>query len=123
MDHEPRHYESGVQVMMEVIGAKWKIPILHQLLSGRKRTGELLHAIPGITQKVLTQQLRSLEKDGLVHRIVYRQIPPKVEYEISEYGLSLKETMVSLCDWGERHLDRLHGSSSPLLDNHYKDLA
>ncbi|NUU76649.1 winged helix-turn-helix transcriptional regulator [Paenibacillus xylanilyticus] len=119
MEAEIKKYESGVQAMLELVGGKWRILILHQLISGRKRTSELRRAIPAITQKVLTQQLRELERNGIIHRI--NQIPPKVEYEISEYGLTLQEIIDRICLWGENHLDRVYGDKNKVLENHFSD--
>ncbi|KAA8746586.1 winged helix-turn-helix transcriptional regulator [Paenibacillus sp. UASWS1643] len=116
-----KKYESGVQAMLELVGGKWRILILHQLISGEKRTSELRRAIPGITQKVLTQQLRELEKNEIIHRIIYPQIPPKVEYELTEYGLTLQEIIDRICLWGENHLDGVYGDKSRVLGNHFSD--
>lgn len=69
-----------------------------------------------ITQKMLTQQLRELEEDGVINRIVYNQVPPKVEYELSEYGQSLEEILNSLCAWGENHLTKLYGDKFSVLE-------
>ncbi|CCO63474.1 Uncharacterized HTH-type transcriptional regulator YtcD [Listeria monocytogenes serotype 4b str. LL195] len=100
-------YNIGVEATLEVIGGKWKPVILCHLREGKKRTGELKRLIPNITQKMLTQQLRELEKSGVIVRKVYEQIPPKVEYSLSEYGESLSEILNKLCLWGENHVDLL----------------
>ncbi|PUA38721.1 transcriptional regulator [Paenibacillus elgii] len=111
-----KKYRTGVEATLEVIGGKWKSIILYHLTTGKKRTNELRKLIPAITQKVLTQQLRELEKDGIIHRTVYHEIPPKVEYELSEYGLSLKSVLDSFCVWGEDHLDKVYGDKSAVLE-------
>ncbi|ETT52714.1 winged helix-turn-helix transcriptional regulator [Paenibacillus polymyxa] len=121
MEQEMKKYESGVQAMLELVGGKWRILILHQLISGKKRTSELRRAIPGITQKVLTQQLRELEKNEIIHRIIHPQIPPKVEYELTEYGLTLQDIIDRICLWGENHLDRVYGDKSRVLGDHFSD--
>ncbi|MNC71665.1 putative HTH-type transcriptional regulator YtcD [compost metagenome] len=90
--------------------------ILCHLTHGKKRTSELKHLLPNITQKMLTQQLRELEEDGIINRIVYNQIPPKVEYELSEYGLSLKGILDSLCAWGEQHITKVYGDKFTVLE-------
>lgn len=77
MEDKAKTYMLGIDATLEVISGKWKGIILHHLTSGRKRTYELRQLIPKITQKVLTQQLRELEKDGIIHRIIYNQVPPK----------------------------------------------
>ncbi|MEH7062213.1 winged helix-turn-helix transcriptional regulator, partial [Bacillus wiedmannii] len=90
-------------------GGKWKVHILCVLMDGKMRTSEIRQEIPNITQKVLTQQLRQLEADGIIHRTVYQEVPPKVEYTISEYGKSLMQIMDELCEWGKDHqMKRLH---------------
>ncbi|MCM3172489.1 MULTISPECIES: helix-turn-helix domain-containing protein [unclassified Paenibacillus] len=121
MEEVTKKYESGVQALLELVGGKWRILILHQLISGRKRTSELRRAIPAITQKVLTQQLRELEKHGIINRIVYYEIPPKVEYEISEYGLTLQNIIDQICMWGESHLDKMYGDKNKVLENRFSD--
>ena len=85
-----KKYNISVEATLEVIGGKWKCVILCHLTHGKKRTNELKRLMPDITQKMLTQQLRELEADGVINRIAYNQVPPKVEYELSEYGLSLE---------------------------------
>jgi DNA-binding HxlR family transcriptional regulator len=103
---EVTEYNIGVEATIDVIGGKWKPVILCHLKHGTMRTSELKKAIPHITQKMLTQQLRELEKDGIINRIVYQQVPPKVEYEISEYGSTLNELLEHLCKWGEFHIKK-----------------
>ncbi|MFD0589698.1 winged helix-turn-helix transcriptional regulator [Paenibacillus sp. GCM10027627] len=95
-----KQYNNRIEVVLDVIGGKWKTHILYHLTRGPIRTGELLRLVTGITQKMLTEQLRELEQDGLVIRKVYNQVPPKVEYSLTEYGESLKEVLKVLCDWG-----------------------
>lgn len=97
---ERKKYNISVEATLEVIGGKWKCVILCHLTHGKKRTSDLKRIMPAITQKMLTQQLRELESDGIVNRIVYNQVPPKVEYELSEYGWSLEPILNALCNWG-----------------------
>lgn len=85
------------------IGGRWKIPLVFHLMPGAKRFSELLRAMPGVTQKMLTQQLREMERDGLVQRKVFAQVPPKVEYSLTELGVSLKPVVEAMCRWGEAH--------------------
>lgn len=110
-------YNIGVEATMEVIGGKWKSIILCHLRHDTMRTGELRRAIPQITQKMLTQQLRELEADGIVCRHVYNQVPPKVEYSLSERGESLNLILNKLCKWGEQQIDdrRANGEEITLL--------
>ncbi|MCG7337898.1 helix-turn-helix transcriptional regulator [Staphylococcus sp. ACRSN] len=102
-------YNIGVEATIDVIGGKWKPVILcHLQNNGLMRTSALKRAIPSITQKMLTQQLRELENDGIINRIVYDQVPPKVEYELSEYGETLGKILSSLCYWGELHAEKMY---------------
>ncbi|MGH8002669.1 MAG: winged helix-turn-helix transcriptional regulator [Brasilonema sp.] len=96
-------YNCPVQVTLEVIGGKWKCVILWWLRRDAKRFGELRLLIPGMTQKVLTQQLRELERDGLIHRETYRQTPPRVEYSLTPYGETIRPITELMCDWGKSH--------------------
>lgn len=99
-------YNIGVEATMNIIGGKWKPIILCHLKHQTMRTGQLRRAIPNITQKMLTQQLRELEDDGIVDRKVYNQIPPKVEYSLTDYGDSLNRILEELCLWGEDNIER-----------------
>lgn len=103
-----RHeYYCTVELTLNVIGGKWKPIILYHLgQEGVRRFGELRQSIPNITQKMLTQQLRELEQDGLVHREVYAQVPPKVEYSLTAFGQSIIPVMHSLCQWGQSYEER-----------------
>jgi DNA-binding HxlR family transcriptional regulator len=94
-----------VERTLEVIGGRWKVLILRELFQGVKRFGQLHRALHGITQKMLTQQLREMEEDGIIHREVYLQVPPKVEYSLTSLGESLKPIIESMHEWGVRHLD------------------
>ncbi|WP_100488278.1 winged helix-turn-helix transcriptional regulator [Sporolactobacillus pectinivorans] len=111
-----KKYNISVEATLEVIGGKWKPVILCHLINGKKRTGELKRLIPNITQKMLTQQLRELEHDGIINRRVYNQVPPKVEYELSEYGETLKDVLHRLCLWGENHIRRTYGETEGHLE-------
>jgi len=112
-----KKYNISVEATLEVIGGKWKCVILCHLTYGKKRTSDLKRLMPGITQKMLTQQLRELEQDGIVNRIIYNQVPPKVEYELSTYGWSLKSILDSLCAWGETHIIRQYGDIYAVLED------
>ncbi|WP_430787260.1 winged helix-turn-helix transcriptional regulator [Virgibacillus flavescens] len=110
-----KKYNISVEATLEVIGGKWKTVILCHLTHGKKRTSELKRLMPDITQKMLTQQLRELEEDGVINRIVYKQVPPKVEYELSEYGASLEGILDSLCAWGDKHIVKFYGTKKGIL--------
>jgi DNA-binding HxlR family transcriptional regulator len=94
-----------VERTLAVIGGRWKVLILRELFPGVKRFGQLHRALNGITQKMLTQQLREMEEDGIIHREVYLQVPPKVEYSLTPLGESLKPIIHSMHEWAVRHLD------------------
>jgi len=94
-----------VERTLEVIGGRWKVLILRELFPGVKRFGQLHRALHGITQKMLTQQVREMEEDGIIHREVYLQVPPKVEYSLTPLGESLKPIIEAMHEWGVMHLD------------------
>ena len=102
-----RDYNCPVEAALDVIGGKWKPLILWWLHQRTHRFAELRRQMPGITEKMLTQHLRQLEADGIVHRQVYPTVPPKVEYSLTEYGLSLKRALRAICDWGRNHMERM----------------
>jgi len=97
-------YRCGVALTLEVIGGKWKGVILWHLLHKTLRFSQLQRRIPDVTQKMLTQQLRELEGDGLVHRQVYAEVPPRVEYSLTQKGESLRELLVFMCTWGKENV-------------------
>ncbi len=90
-----------VETTLMLIGDKWKVLILRDLLPGTKRFGELKKSIGTVSQKVLTAQLRDMERNGLVNRKVYPEVPPRVEYSLTELGRSLKPILDAMWDWGE----------------------
>ncbi|MDE7512044.1 winged helix-turn-helix transcriptional regulator [Pediococcus pentosaceus] len=102
-----RIYNIGVEATMDVIGGKWKPIILCNLRHGQQRPSELRRNIQGISQKMLTQQLRELEQDNIVVRKSYNTVPPKVEYYLSDYGRSLEKLLDTLCSWGKMHVSTL----------------
>ena len=95
-----------VEITMSLIGDKWKILIIRDLLTGTKRFGELKKSLGSITQKVLTNNLRQMEASGLVMRKVYAEVPPRVEYSLSETGLSLKPILDSMVSWGNDYREK-----------------
>ena len=88
------------ELTLAVIGGRWKVLILYQLFQGVKRFSELQRALPRVTQKMLTQQLREMERNGIVQRTVYPQVPPKVEYRLTPRGETLKPVVQAMCKWG-----------------------
>ena len=92
-----------VETTLTLIGDKWKVLILRDLMPGTKRFGELKKSVGNVSQKVLTVQLRAMEESGLVHREVYAEVPPRVEYSLTELGRSLKPILDSMWAWGEEY--------------------
>lgn len=92
-----------VETTLTLIGDKWKVLIIRDLMPGTKRFGELKRSIGGVSQKVLTSQLRQMEESGLLRRTVYPEVPPRVEYTLTELGYSLKPVLEALQDWGEAY--------------------
>lgn len=95
-----------VEITMGLIGDKWKVLIIRDLLTGTKRFGELKKSLNGITQKVLTNNLREMEVSGLVNRKVYAEVPPRVEYSLTETGWSLKPILDSMVVWGNSYREK-----------------
>lgn len=96
-----------VETTLALIGDKWKVLILRDLIPGTKRFGELQRSIGHVSQKVLTSNLRQMEADGLVERQVYAEVPPRVEYSLTELGESLKPILDSMWDWGLNYKENL----------------
>lgn len=92
-----------VETTLSLIGDKWKVLILRDLITGTKRFGELKKSIGTVSQKVLTAQLRNMEENGLIHRKVYAEVPPRVEYSLTELGQSLKPILDAMQNWGEEY--------------------
>ncbi len=101
-------YLCGLDAAMDVVSGKWKSLILWELDShGTRRFGELRRGLAGVSEKMLIQHLREMEEDGLVHREVYRQVPPKVEYSLTEHGRTLNDALQPLGDWGLARRERI----------------
>ena len=100
-------YTCGLDAAADVIGGKWKPRILWALHHGPRRFGELRNDVSGVTEKMLIQQLRELESRDIVHREVFHQVPPKVEYSLTKLGESLNLALAPLDEWGAEHLDEL----------------
>ncbi|URZ97957.1 winged helix-turn-helix transcriptional regulator [Bacillus subtilis] len=96
-----------VETTLDIIGGKWKGILLYHLIDGKKRFNEFRKLYPKITQRMLTLQLRELERDGVIHREVYKQVPPKVEYSLTEFGRTLEPVILHMKDWGEKYKDRI----------------
>lgn len=107
-----KQYYCSMELTLQIIGGKWKPLIIYRLgIDGTLRFSALKRLIPSITQKMLTQQLRELEADGVIHREVYPQVPPKVEYSLTELGQSVMPVMSNLCQWGMKY-EKWHAQST-----------
>ena len=93
----------GVETTITVVGGKWKPMILYALLSGPRRSGELMRLIPEVTERMLTLQLRELEAAGVIAREIYKQVPPKVEYSLTPFGQTIEPLLVLMEEWGEHY--------------------
>ncbi|GAB6174376.1 helix-turn-helix domain-containing protein [Paradesulfitobacterium aromaticivorans] len=102
-----QEYTCPVAVVQNVISGKWKIVILWQLSQKTRRFNELQKLLPEISQGILTQQLRELERDGLVHREVYKEVPPKVEYSLTDIGKSFIPVLEVIAEWADRYMSFL----------------
>jgi DNA-binding HxlR family transcriptional regulator len=102
--YREKEYTCGIDVTLAVVGGKWKASILWHLARETMRFSDLQRQFAETTRKMLTQQLRELEADGLVHREIYPQVPPKVEYSLTEKGRSLTPVLDMMCDWGREYL-------------------
>jgi DNA-binding HxlR family transcriptional regulator len=119
---KPRHtsYDCSpgcaVEATITLINGKWKCVMLYHLLSGTLRFNQLRRLVPSASQRVLTAQLREMEADGLITRIVYPEVPPKVEYLLSERGRSLESVLRELGAWGSDHMELFSNGGSPVID-------
>lgn len=118
-------YGCAVEATADIIGGKWKAVILYYLANGPRRFNELRRLLPEVTQRMLTLQLRELEQDGIVHREIYKEVPPKVEYSLTEFGASLGPIIIQMLDWGERYMEQIQarkeqkmlGTTEPTLSS------
>ncbi len=97
------------ETAISLLGSKWKLLILRELFKGMRRFGELARSVPGISQKMLTQQLRQMEEDGLVSRKIYPEVPPRVEYSLTDIGKSLSPILDAMHKWGAKY-QMMHGT-------------
>ncbi|MEV4332305.1 helix-turn-helix domain-containing protein [Streptomyces sp. NPDC049597] len=100
-------YHCGIDAAVDVVGGKWKPLILWALNAGTRRFGELRRQVEGVSEKVLIQQLRELEADGIVHREVYGEVPPRVEYSLTELGKALNTALEPLGAWGTAFMSEI----------------
>ena len=94
---------AGASLVVSLLADKWTIPLIHALARGTRRTNELKRLLPGVSQKMLTQTLRTIEEHGLIERKVFAEVPPRVEYSLTPLGRSLNEPLTIICDWTEQH--------------------
>ena len=113
---KPQAYGCGLEAALAVVGGKWKPIVLWHLAPGPRRFGELRRLVTGISEKMLIQQLREMEADGIVARKDFREIPPRVEYSLTEFGVSLAEALRPLCDWGREHMEPHRPGRRPRSD-------
>lgn len=102
------NFECPVEVSLDVLGGKWKGLILFHLQTEAKRFNELQRLLPGVTQRMLTRQLRELESDGIVNRKIYQQSPPKVEYSLTQFGMTLSPILEALHNWGQEYIHEIN---------------
>ncbi|KEQ28782.1 winged helix-turn-helix transcriptional regulator [Pedobacter antarcticus] len=105
----------GMALSMSVIGGRWKPAILCRLAYGTMRYGELKKAIDGISERMLVAQLREMEKDRIVQRIVYPEVPPRVEYQLTDLGRTMKPMLDAMSEWGNKYRDQIDAGSIELL--------
>lgn len=99
----------SVEATLSIIGGKWKGTILYRLFSDEMlRFNEIRRILPEVSQRTLTSQLRALESDGIISRTVHPEVPPRVEYRLTDYGRTLRDAIMALKDWGDRHKRRTH---------------
>ena len=101
-----------VEVSLMMIGEKWKVLILRELMTGTKRFGEIHGSINGVSQKVLTQKLREMESDGLINRVAYAEIPPRVEYSLTEIGRKFQPVIAAMQTWGNEYIAQMQGETN-----------
>jgi DNA-binding HxlR family transcriptional regulator len=105
-------YGCGLEAALDVIGGKWKPIVLWQLAPGPRRFGELRRLVTGISEKMLIQQLREMQADGIVERTDFQEVPPRVQYALTPFGISLTVALKPLCEWGSTHLIRIAKAKS-----------
>jgi len=106
-------FRCPVEACLEIIGGKWKGVILFHLLGGTKRFNELRRLMPDVTQRMLTRQLRELEADQIIVRTIYQEIPPKVEYSLTEFGETLEPILKMLQKWGMQYFEKITALRQP----------
>ena len=98
-------YNCPVEAAMDVIGGKYKALIVYELINGTRRYNEIQRAVPQATPRMLSKQLKELEEDGVINRVLYPVVPPKTEYSLTERGKTLAPVIHEICDWGETYME------------------
>lgn len=107
VDGEADHDVCGMSVAIDAVGGKWKLHLMWVLGAGPRRFGQIRRVLDGVSEKVLAENLRQMEARGIVHREIYPEVPPRVEYTLTAVGEELNIALCALGEWGERHRDRL----------------
>ena len=107
MKSKHRPYSCGLEAALDILDGKWKALILRGLREGPRRFGDLRRAVGGVSEKMLIQGLKELEADGALVRRDFREVPPRVEYCLTPFGMELFQSLVPLCDWGTKHMRRI----------------
>ncbi len=102
-----KEYSCGLEAALDVVGGKWKVLILWPLRIAPRRFGELRREVQGISEKILIQHLKEMELDGIVTRKDFKEVPPRVEYALTEFGGTLCDALAPLCQWGTQHMERI----------------
>jgi DNA-binding HxlR family transcriptional regulator len=102
-----RTYSCGLDASLSIVGGKWKCLILWGIGQDSRRFGQLKRIVVGISEKMLIQELREMELDGIVKRTDFREVPPRVEYSLTRFGTELREALYPLCEWGTKHMKRI----------------
>jgi DNA-binding HxlR family transcriptional regulator len=110
---QKRAPERPVEAALSVIGGRWKILVICRLFEGKRRFNEMRRSIAGVSQRMLTQNLRELERDGIVERRVFPESPPRVEYGLTAFGRTLEPVLDQLCEWGEAYRSRGAEAAAP----------
>lgn len=99
-------YDCPIEATLKVMGGKWKAICIYYLIDGSKRFGELMNLLETVSSRMLAKQLQELEADGIIHKELFVEVPPRVEYSLTEYGRSLVPLIEGMCSWGEDHLEK-----------------
>jgi DNA-binding HxlR family transcriptional regulator len=102
-----KNFSCGLEAVLAILGGKWKPLIVFHLAGGAKRTGQLRRLVTNVSEKMLIQHLRELTDDGVIRRIDFQTVPPRVEYELTDFGQSLAKVLAPLCEWGTRHTEEV----------------